>query len=149
MKAPSDSEIIMTEIVFPNDTNPMGILQGGKLMHWMDTASAICAQTHSGKISVTASIDRVVFKNPIHLGDIVTLKAKITRAFKTSMEIIVEVKSRNVAKMQNTITNTAYFTFVALDENGKPVVIPAITTTTEEEKKEYENALKRKTDRQI
>jgi acyl-CoA hydrolase len=145
MKTPEDSVVIMTEIVYPNDTNPMGILQGGKLMHWMDTASAICAQTHSENISVTASIDRVAFKKPICLGDIVTIKAKITRAFDTSMEIYIEVKARTVKKAENILTNTAYFTFVALSDNKKPTKVPALKPVSDIEIEEYKNALKRKT----
>ena len=148
-KTPNDSQIIMTEIVFPNDTNPVGILQGGRLMHWMDTASAICALTHSEKISVTASIDRVVFKNPIYIGDIVTIKAKITRAFTTSMEIFVEVRTRKIKNSTDKITNSAYFTFVALNKSGKPSKVPALTVITDDEKKEYVNAEKRKIARNI
>lgn len=144
MKTPKQSEVIMTEIVYPNDTNPMGILQGGKLMHWMDTASAICAQTHSGKIAVTASIDRVVFKNPVHIGDIVTIRAKITRAFTTSMEIFVVVKSRKVHEPKELISNTAYFTFVALDENARPVKVDPVTPITVAERLEYDKAIKRR-----
>lgn len=149
MKTPDESVVIMTEIVYPNDTNPMGILQGGKLMHWMDTASAICAQTHSGNISVTASIDRVAFKRPIYLGDIVTIKAKITRAFTSSMEIFVEVLSRKVRVNENTLTNTAYFTFVALDENEHPVAVPELIPVTDHEKQEFENALIRRENHRI
>jgi acyl-CoA hydrolase len=144
MKTPKDSEIIMTEIVFPNDTNPMGILQGGRLMHWMDIASAACAQTHSGRISVTVSIDKVSFKHPVHLGDILTIRAKITRVFKTSMEIYVEVHARKVNNPKRYLTNHAYFSFVAIDDNAAPVSIEQIKPASAEEKKQYADALKRK-----
>ncbi len=146
-KTPKDSETIMTEIVFPNDTNPMGILQGGRLMHWMDIASAVCAQIHAENIAVTVSIDKVQFKKPAHLGDILTLKAKVTRVFKTSMEIYVEVWARSVKSTKTILTNHAYFTFVAIDSEAKPVMVPAIKPTTRKEKKQYLTAYKRKKER--
>jgi acyl-CoA hydrolase len=149
IKTPSDSETIMTEIVFPNDTNPMGILQGGRLMHWMDIASAVCAQIHAENITVTASIDKVYFKRPLYLGDILTIKAKITRAFKTSMEIYVEVWAQSVKKTERQLTNHAYFTFVAIDESAVPTMVPAIKTVSSEERKQYLNALKRKNERKM
>lgn len=89
-KTPKESETIMTEVVCPNDTNPMGILQGGKLVQWMDIASAVCAQNHAEHICVTASIDSVKFKTPAKVGDIITIQAKMTRAFSSSMEIFVQ-----------------------------------------------------------
>lgn len=149
IKTPGDSETIMTEIVFPNDTNPMGILQGGRLMHWMDIASAVCAQIHAENIAVTASIDKVQFKKAAHLGDILTLKAKVTRVFNTSMEIYVEVWARPVKSPDKYLTNHAYFTFVAIDSNAKPVQVPEIKPVTAEEKKQYVSALKRKKERNL
>lgn len=149
MKTPSDSEIIMSEIVFPNDTNPMGILQGGRLLHWMDIASAVCAQTHSEKIAVTASIDKVSFKHPVHIGDMVTIKAKITRVFQTSMEIYVEVWARKVKNSKTFLTNHAYFTFVAIDDNANPTKIPKIMAQSKEEKIQYKAALERKNHRDL
>jgi len=144
MKTIKDSETVMTEIVFPNDTNPMGILQGGRLMHWMDIASAVCAQRHSERIAVTASIDKVNFKHPVYLGDILTIKAKMTRAFNTSMEIYIEVWVRKVKSAEIFLTNHAYFTLVAIDDNAIPVSIPPIIPANEEEKKQYAAALRRK-----
>jgi len=147
MKTPKDSEVTMTEIVFPNDTNPMGILQGGRIMHWMDIASAVCAQTHSEKIAVTISIDKVYFKHPVHLGDILTIKAKITRVFKTSMEIYVKVWARKVKNAKIFLTNHAYFTFVAIDDNANPVPIAPVKPITSEEKKQFASALDRRRNR--
>jgi acyl-CoA hydrolase len=147
MKTTKDSETIMTEIVFPNDTNPMGILQGGRLMHWMDIASAVCAQRHAERIAVTAAIDKVYFRHPVYLGDILTIKAKITRAFNTSMEIYVEVWARKVKSAEIFLTNHAYFTFVALDDQAMPVAIPPIIPSGAEEKAQYTAALKRKESR--
>lgn len=147
IKTPSDSETIMTEIVFPNDTNPMGILQGGRLIHWMDIASAVCAQIHAENIAVTASIDKVYFKRPLYLGDILTIKAKVTRAFKTSMEVYVEVWAQSVKKAERHLTNHAYFTFVAIDANANPTTVPGIKPGNAHEKEHYINALKRKKER--
>jgi acyl-CoA hydrolase len=144
MKTPSYSETIMTEIVFPNDTNPMGILQGGRLMHWMDIASAVCAQTHSEKIAVTVSVDQVHFKYPAKLGDILTIRAKITRAFYSSMEIFVEVYTRKVKSPETFLSNKPFYTFVAIDENECPAPIPQIAPETEKEKQMYEEAMTRR-----
>lgn len=143
-KTPSQSETIMTQVVYPNDTNPMGMLQGGKLVQWMDTASAVCAQTHAERIAVTVLLDKVFFKNPAKLGDIITIKAKITRAFSSSMEILVRAWSRKVISQETYLINEAYFTFVALDDNAKPVSIPKVKPTTAEEKAHYKQALIRK-----
>lgn len=143
-KTPSDSETLMTEVVYPNDANPMGMLQGGRLIQWMDTASAICAQTHAEKIAVTVSLDKVLFKNPAKIGDIITIKAKITRAFDTSMEIFVRAWARKVISMETYMINEAYFTFVALDDNAKPTLIPQIRPVSAEEKEHYNEALIRK-----
>jgi len=144
IKTPDDSITTMTEVVFPNDTNPMGIVQGGRIIQLMDIACAICAQTHSGKIAVTASIDKVSFKQPARLGDILMIKAKITRAFTTSMEIHAEVWSKRLPEMKPFQTNDAYFVFVALDEKAKPTAIMPVKPVTLEEKKQYKEALKRR-----
>lgn len=143
-KSPKHSETIMTEVVFPNDTNPMGILQGGRLVHWMDIASAVCAQNHAEHICVTASIDSVKFKAPAKVGDIVTIKAKITRSFNSSMEIFVQAWAKKVLTQKAYLINEAYFTFVAIDDNAHPTKVPMVKVKTEEEKKEYELAEERK-----
>lgn len=143
-KSPKHSETVMTEVVFPNDTNPMGILQGGRLVHWMDIASAVCAQNHAEHICVTASIDSVKFKAPAKVGDIVTIKAKITRSFNSSMEIFVQAWAKKVLTQKAYLINEAYFTFVAIDDNAHPTKVPLVKVKTEEEKKEYELAEERK-----
>lgn len=143
-KSPKHSETIMTEVVFPNDTNPMGILQGGRLVHWMDIASAVCAQNHAEHICVTASIDSVKFKAPAKVGDIVTIKAKITRSFNSSMEIFVQAWAKKVLTQKAYLINEAYFTFVAIDDNAHPTKVPLVNAKTEEEKREYELAEERK-----
>jgi acyl-CoA hydrolase len=142
-KTPSESETIATEVVFPNDTNPMGMLQGGRLMQWMDMVSAVCAQTHAERIAVTVSINKVFFKNPAKTGDIITIKARITRAFSTSMEIFVQAWARKVTSREAYLINEAFFTFVALDDNAKPAAVPPVKPVTAEEKLLYRQALER------
>ncbi len=144
VKTPSHTETIMTEIVCPNDTNPMGILQGGRLVQWMDIASAVCAQNHAEHICVTASIDSVKFKSPARVGDIITIRAKITRSFKSSMEIFVEAWAKVILTQKAHLINHAYFTFVAIDAEAKPTVVPDVKPETEVEKQEFIDAEKRK-----
>jgi acyl-CoA hydrolase len=146
-KHPSDSETIMTEVVYPNDTNPMGMLQGGKLVQWMDTASAICAQTHAGRICVTVFLDKVSFRSPAKTGDIITIRAKVTRAFSTSMEILVQAWSRFATGGDSTLISESYFTFVAFDDNARPVRVPKIVPVTADEKGHFNEALQRKAGR--
>lgn len=143
-KTPKETETIMTEVVCPNDTNPMGILQGGRLVQWMDIASAVCAQNHAEHICVTASIDSVKFRAPAKVGDIITIKARITRSFKSSMEIFVEAWAKKVISQKAYLINEAYFTFVAIDDYGNPSEVPETRPQTEKEKKEYTNAEVRK-----
>ena len=113
-KAPAISETVKTEVVCPNDTNPMGMLQGGRLVQWMDIAAAVCAEIHAEKICVTAMINKVDFKHPAFVGDIITIRAKITRAFNTSMEIFVQASSRKVLTGKNIVISEAFFIFVAV-----------------------------------
>ena len=143
-KTPSESETIMTQVVYPNDTNPMGMLQGGKLVQWMDTASAVCAQTHAERIAVTVSLNEVFFRNPAKTGDIITIKAKITRAFGSSMEIFVRAWARKVISRETYLINDALFIFVALDDNAHPVVVPGVKPVSAEEKMHFRQALARK-----
>jgi acyl-CoA hydrolase len=143
-KKPSDSETVKTEVVCPNDSNPMGILQGGRLVEWMDIAAAVCAQTHAGKICVTASINHVDFNAAAKVGDIITINARITRAFNTSMEIFVQAFARKVLAGKKYLISGAYFAFVALDENGKAAEVIAVKPITTSEKEQYNAALKRK-----
>jgi acyl-CoA hydrolase len=147
IKTSKNSETILTEIVCPNDTNPMGILQGGRLVQWMDIASAICAQNHAEHICVTASIDSVKFKMPAKIGDIITIKAKITRSFNSSMEIFVQAWAKKILSQKAYLINEAYFTFVALDDNARPAIVPEIKPSSEAEKREFLNAFKRKNSR--
>lgn len=134
----------MTELVLPNDTNTLNNLMGGRLMHWMDIVSAIAGQKHSNRIVVTASVDNISFKHPISLGNVVTLKAKVTRAFKSSMEVRIEVEAEDAPSGRKFDSNEAYFTFVALDANGKPTDVPEIEPETDEEKELFHGALRRR-----
>lgn len=144
VKKPSDSSTTMNELVLPNDTNTLNNLMGGRLLHWMDIVAAIAAQKHSNSIVVTASVDGVSFKESIQLGDVVTLQARVTRAFNTSMEVFIEVYAQNIPKGEKFKCNDAYYTFVALDSRNKPVKVPSIEPVTESDQFYYEGALRRR-----
>lgn len=143
-KTPTESYTVMNELVLPNDTNTLNNLMGGRLLHWMDIVSAITAQKHSNRIVVTASVDSVSFNEGIALGDVVTLTAKVSRAFKTSMEVFIEVWCENIPKGRRVKCNEAYYTFVAVDGNGRPIHVPELQPETEEEVKRYDGALRRR-----
>lgn len=144
IKSTKESHTIMNELVLPNDTNTLNNLMGGKLLHWMDICAAIAAQKHSGKTVVTASVDSVSFNKNIHLGDVVTLEAQVSRAFNTSMEIHIVVHAENIPNGERFKSNEAYYTFVALDRNGSPLKVPALKPETEEEQKRFDGALRRR-----
>lgn len=146
-KTPKDSQVEMTELVLPNDTNLLGNLLGGRLMHWVDIAGAMAAQRHCNRLAVTASIDSVDFKHPVHVGEMVILKAKVTWVGRTSMEVAVEVFSEDYMSGEVKFTNKAYLTFVAINENCRPSPVPALVPETEEEKKEFDLAIKRREER--
>jgi acyl-CoA hydrolase len=143
-KNPKESITVMTEIVLPNDTNALHNLRGGKILHWMDIASAIAAGRHSNAVVVTASVDNVSFENPIKLGDVVIVTAQVTRVFNTSMETHVEVWAENLPTQTRYRCNEAYYTFVALDSNGKPKKSVPLLPETDEEIKRYDGALRRR-----
>ncbi len=143
-KKPQDSFVIMSELVLPNDTNTLGNLMGGKLMHWMDIAAAISAQKHCNCPVVTASVDNVSFANPIKLGNLLTIEAKLTRAFNTSMEVYLRVWGEDLSAQYKYLSNEAYLTFVALDPNGRPRKVPDLVPETDSEKKMFDGALRRR-----
>lgn len=143
-KKSSESLVIMTELVLPNDTNTLNNLMGGKLMHWMDVAAGVSAQKHSNRIVVTASADNISFQKPIQLGDVVTLKAKVTRAFSSSMEVYIEVWAENIPSGTKFKSHSAFFTFVAVDQAGKPIDVPELIPETEEEDELFAGALRRR-----
>lgn len=138
------SQVFMTELVLPNDTNQLGNLLGGRLMHWIDIAGAIAAQRHCGRVCVTASVDELDFHTPIKLGEIVTLQASLNRAFRSSMEVGVLVTAQGMGSVEERRANNAYLTFVAIDEHGRPVQVPRVIPETEDEKRRYEEALARR-----
>ena len=143
-KHPQDTHIIMSELVLPNDTNTLGNLMGGRLMHWMDIAAAIASQKLCNCPVVTASVDNVSFNNPIKLGNLLTIEAKITRSFNTSMEVFLRVYGEDLSAQYRYLTNEAYMTFVALDPNGRPRKVPEVLPQTDEEKKMFDGALRRR-----
>jgi acyl-CoA hydrolase len=143
----SDSQIIMTELVLPNHTNQLGNLLGGQLMHWIDICAALSAAKHNRRVCVTASVDRIDFHHPVKLGDAVMLTASINRVFTTSMEVGVKVYAQNFREGTKIHTNTAYLTFVSVDKEGKPVEAIDGIPETEDEKRRYDEALKRRENR--
>ena len=144
-KQVATSETIMTEMIMPNDTNPLGDLMGGNLLRWMDVAAGICAGKHCESHVVTASVDHVSFTQPIHVGDVITIKSVVTRAFTTSVEVFVEVYSADVTGANARLCNHAYLTFVALDkQTRKKVTVPKVLPLTGEEQKQFDSALRRR-----
>lgn len=134
----------MNELVLPNDTNTLNNLMGGRLLHWMDIAAAISAQKHCNRIVVTASVDNVSFKQPIKLGDVITIETKVTRSFNTSVEVRLDVWAENIPSGSRVKSNEAYYTFVALDQDGKTVPVAELIPETAEEIELYEGALRRR-----
>ena len=143
-KTPMDSQVIMTELVLPNDTNVYGNLMGGRLMYWMDIAAALCATKHSKTQVVTASVDNISFESPIELGNAVHIEAKLSRAFSTSMEVHLKVWGESFRNQERYKSNEAYYTFVALDAERKPTQVPDLVPQSEEEKLLFEGALRRR-----
>src|SRR5579862_3518709 len=143
-KTAHESVIVMTELVLPNDTNVFGNLMGGRLMYWMDIASALSASKHCNAPVVTASVDNISFENPIKLGNVVHIEAKVSRAFNSSMEVHMKVWGEDLTQQYRYKSNEAYYTFVALDPNGKPRTVPELVAETEEEKRVFDGALRRR-----
>ena len=140
-----DSQVEMTQLVLPNDTNQLGNLLGGRLMEWMDIAAAISAQRHSNRVCVTAAVDDLVFHQPIRLGEVVTLRASVNRAFGTSMEVGVSVIAENQLTGARKTANTAYLTFVAVDDQLLPAPVDPIRPVTPDQKRRFREALRRRT----
>jgi acyl-CoA hydrolase len=143
-KKVSESYVRTTEMVLPNDTNTLNHLMGGRMMHMMDVVAAISAQRHSDRIVVTASVDNISFSNPIKLGDVVTLEAQVTRSFNSSMEVHITAFAENIPAGTRSKTNEAFFTFVAVDQSGRPIDVPEAVPTTDEERKKFDGALRRR-----
>jgi len=140
-----ESKTTMTELIMPNDTNPLGNLMGGNLMRWMDIAGGICAGKHCEAHVVTASVDHVSFQQPIKLGNVIKINATVTRAFNSSVEVYLEVYVSDITGANTMKSNHAYMTFVALDsESLKPQKVPALLPVTSEEQRLYESAVRRR-----
>ena len=146
-KRVSESKIISTELVLPHHTNQLGNLLGGQLMHWIDITAALSAAKLNNGICVTASVDKIDFHHAIKLGDAVTLRASVNRVFNTSMEVGVKVVAQSFKKNTEVQSNTAYLTFVSVDENGNPVKAIEAIPETEDELRRYEKALERRKNR--
>lgn len=143
-KAPSASRTTLTDLVLPSETNPLNNLFGGELLARMDRAASIAARRHSRRIVVTASVNHVAFNKAIPLGSVVTVEAAVSRAFKSSMEIFIDVWVEDRESGRKTKANEAIYTFVAVDETGTPIQIPALEPETDLEKERFEAALRRK-----
>jgi len=143
----SDSQSEMAQIVLPNDANPLQALLGGRLMHWIDMAGALAAHRHSRHYVVTASIDHLDFLFPVRVGDLVILRSSVNRVFRTSMEVGVKVWVENYLEDSSHHVSSAYLTFVAVDREGRRLPIPAVIPETDEQKRRYEDAGRRRENR--
>jgi acyl-CoA hydrolase len=146
MKARKASETlaVTTKVVLPNDTNTLGNLFGGQLLAWMDVIASVSAHRHCRRVVVTASVNNVSFNQPINHSSIVTLEAKVSRAFNSSMEVFVDVYVEDPVNGKKIRSNEAIYTFVAVDQNGGPIQVPELIPETDEEKERYNGALRRK-----
>src|SRR5699024_4396886 len=143
-KSPKDSMAVVTDLILPGETNPIENLFGGELLARMDRIASIAARRHSRRLVVTASVNHVAFQSPIPLGSVITLEAKVSRAFKTSMEVVIDVFVEDRESGKRTLANDAIYTFVAVNDNGRSVEVPKIDPVTEQEKKRFDAALRRK-----
>ena len=143
-KPVSASRTEMTEVVLPQDANVFGNILGGRVMHLVDIAAAITAHRHCRSMAVTASVDHIDFRNPIRVGEVISLKASLNRAFHTSMEIGVKVFSEDILTGERKHTTSAYVTFVALDENRQPKLVPPVICQTHEDRRRFREALVRR-----
>ena len=143
-KNPSDSRTVMTDMVLPSETNPLNNLFGGELLARMDRAASIAARRHSRRITVTASVNHVAFNQSVPLGSVLTVEAAVSRAFKTSMEVYIDVWMEDRYNGKRTKANEAIFTFVAVDETGTPTEVPALVPETDLEQERFDAALRRK-----
>ena len=139
-----ESFTTMTELVLPNDTNTLNNLIGGRIMHVMDIAAAIAAQKHSNRPVVTASFDNISSQKPILLGNVMTIKAKVSRSFNSSMEVHITVEAEDIPAGLKFDTHNAFATFVAVDQSGHPIDVPELIPETDDEKLLYEGALRRR-----
>lgn len=147
-KTVARSQSEMTEIILPNDTNTLGNLLGGRLMHFIDLTGAMAAYRHSRTNVVTAAMDHIDFIQPVHLGDLLTLKASVNRAFSTSIEVGVKVWAEDPKTGTVAHVASAYLVFVAIDNSGQRVKVPVLAPETPEEQRRYADALRRREHRE-
>jgi len=143
-KHPIDSLTTVTDLVLPGETNPLNNLFGGELLARMDRAASIAARRHCRRIVVTASVNHVAFNKAVPTGSVVTIEAKVSRAFTSSMEVYIDVWIEDRESGLRTRANEGIYTFVAVDSTGTPIKVPGITPQTELEKDRFEGALRRK-----
>ena len=143
-KPVSESKSEMIELVLPNDTNPLGALLGGRLMHWIDLAAAMAAHRHSRQYALTASIDHLDFLVPVHVGDLVVLRSSVNRVFHTSMEVGVKVWVESYIADTCQHVSSAYLTFVAVNREGNHMQVPAVIPETDEQRRRYDDAGRRR-----
>jgi len=139
-----ESQAEVAEMMLPNDANPLGNILGGKVMHLVDVTAAIAAYRHSRSFVVTASVDHMDFLHPVHVGELLILQSSVNRAFNTSLEVGVKVLTENMITGERRHTSSAFVTFVALDNNGRPKPVPPVIPETEEEKRRWEQAEQRR-----
>lgn len=142
--SPKDTIALTTHLVLPENTNTLGNLMGGQLLNWMDVTSAISAHRHCRRVVVTAAVNNVSFRQPIKLGDIVTIEAKVSRSFNSSMEVYMQVFVEDHLTGEKVLSNEAMYTFVAVDQLGHPINVPELMPETDEEKLRYNGALRRR-----
>jgi acyl-CoA hydrolase len=143
-KTPKESLSVATHLVLPNDTNNLHNLFGGRLLEWMDVIAGVCAHRHCRQVVVTATVNHVAFHSAIAYGSIVTLEAKVSRAFHSSMEVFIDCFVEDPVSGESRKSNEAAYTFVAVDQNGQPVRVPPIIPETDQEKIRFEGALRRR-----
>ncbi|MCY4172176.1 MAG: acyl-CoA thioesterase [Bacteroidetes bacterium] len=143
-KTPHDSRSVMSEVTLPNDTNPYGTMFGGRLMSLMDKCAAISAMRHTELVCVTVAIDSVEFASPIYLGELVVIEAWVNRVFNSSLEVEVMVEAENIFKKKRRLCNHAFFTFVAVNDQGEPTAVEPVYPQTDLEKQRYEKAALRR-----
>jgi len=144
---PHESETVMSELMMPQHANIMGNVFGGVILSLVDRVAAVCAIRHSRRQCVTVSVDKVDFREPIHVGELLTAYARLNFAGHTSMEVGVKIIAENVQTGEKRHTNSCYVTYVALDEKGEPTAVPQITPVTPDEKRRYDRAAKRRANR--
>jgi len=147
-KSAKESQVIMTHLVLPQDANPAGNLHGGVILKHIDTAGGVVAKRHTRTNIVTVSIDRMAFKQPAYMGELLTFKASLNHVGRSSMEIGVRVESENLRTGEVRHTNSAYLTYVALDDGGKPTPVPPLNLDSEIAKRRYQEAILRRELRQ-